>query len=256
MANICLNCKKTIGLVSGSNEIIADSGRIFCDTCYREIRVPINILRYCDSADENAKSYQNAVNAVKNCSIHSSLHSQILADIECIYQTNVAKYGKETPKIQKDLEPEKDKSASKAKETSIMFGNIGGRIKRLAVVLCWIGIIISVVIAIALWTQNSRYNSTIGLGFGILIGGCVASWISSFAAYAFGVITENSERQTALLTQLCKEQQKMNEYLSQMQTMTIPDTAVCVESDSSSDHDRDFADIDASARRYKRIRSE
>ena len=73
-----------------------------------------------------------------------------------------------------------------------MFDNIGGKIKNLAQVLCWIGIIASVVGAIALWAQNSRYYNTIALGFGVLIGGAVGSWVGSFFMYGFGELIEET----------------------------------------------------------------
>ena len=71
-----------------------------------------------------------------------------------------------------------------------MFENIGGKIKILAKVICWIGIIASVISAIALWTADSSYSPTIALGFGVLIGGCLASWIGSFFAYGFGELVD------------------------------------------------------------------
>lgn len=98
-----------------------------------------------------------------------------------------------------------------------MFENIGGKIKGLAVLMCWLGIIGSVIMAFVLWNQNSYRNPTIGLGIAVLVGGCLISWIGSFAAYALGELTENSERQIAMLTKLYEEQKKMNECFSQFQ---------------------------------------
>lgn len=98
-----------------------------------------------------------------------------------------------------------------------MFENIGGKIKTLAQVVCWIGIIASVVGAIALWMTDSYYNPTIALGFGVLIGGCLGSWISSFFTYAIGEIVENTQQQTTMLVRLCEEQKKTNEQLQKLQ---------------------------------------
>lgn len=80
-------------------------------------------------------------------------------------------------------------------EEKNMFENIGGKIKILAKVICWIGIIASVISAIALWVVNSRYNPTIALGFGVLIGGCLASWIGSFFAYGFGELVDYASQE-------------------------------------------------------------
>ena len=71
-----------------------------------------------------------------------------------------------------------------------MFDNIGGKIKILAKVLCWLGIITSVICAIALWTQNDYYTPTIVIGFAVLIGGCLFSWVGSFFMYGFGELIE------------------------------------------------------------------
>ena len=75
-----------------------------------------------------------------------------------------------------------------------MFDNIGGKIKNLATVICVIGIIASVILAIALWSQNDKYNPTVALGFGVLIGGCVGSWVGSFFMYGFGELIEETTR--------------------------------------------------------------
>jgi len=72
-----------------------------------------------------------------------------------------------------------------------MFRNIGGKLKSLAKVSCWIGIVASVIAAIALWSTNSYRNPTIGNGFAVFIGGTFASWIGSWFTYAFGQITED-----------------------------------------------------------------
>ena len=97
-----------------------------------------------------------------------------------------------------------------------MFENIGGKIKDLAVLVCWIGIIASIIAAVVLCSAGS-----IGFGLAVLIAGGLSSWIGSFAAYALGEITENSEKQTAMIKQLCDEQKTMNDnFLKFCQTKT------------------------------------
>ena len=92
-----------------------------------------------------------------------------------------------------------------------MFDNIGGKIKNLAQVLCWIGIIVSVICAIALWTQNSYRNQTVALGFGVLIGGALSSWIGSFFVYGFGELIEETMLTRQVNTLILKELQKQKE---------------------------------------------
>lgn len=71
-----------------------------------------------------------------------------------------------------------------------MFENIGNKIKTLAKVLCWIGIIVSVVVAIVLFASD---DDLVGIGFLVLIGGSLISWIASFVLFGFGQLVENSD---------------------------------------------------------------
>jgi len=76
-----------------------------------------------------------------------------------------------------------------------MWNNIGRRLQSLAKVLCWLGIIGSVIRAVVLWTQNSYYQPTILSGILFLFLGCLASWIGSWALYGLGLVVacvENS----------------------------------------------------------------
>ena len=70
-----------------------------------------------------------------------------------------------------------------------MFDNIGGKIKSLAKVTCWIGIIISLIAAIVMMI-SSKYAVLFGLL--VLIVGPLISWISSFALYGFGELIETN----------------------------------------------------------------
>lgn len=73
-----------------------------------------------------------------------------------------------------------------------MFSNIGSKIKSFAMVLCWIGIVTSVISTIIIWASTSRYNSTIGLGFLVLIFGCLGSWVGSFITYGLGELIDET----------------------------------------------------------------
>lgn len=66
-----------------------------------------------------------------------------------------------------------------------MFDNIGKKLQTLATVICWIGIIASVIYAFVLWSQDDA------LGFGVLICGCLASWLSCMFTYAFGQLVDD-----------------------------------------------------------------
>ncbi len=70
-----------------------------------------------------------------------------------------------------------------------MFDNIGGKIKTLAKIFCWIGIVFSVIFGIFL-----IIGEQVIIGLGLLFGGSILSWISSFVLYGFGELIDNSEK--------------------------------------------------------------
>ena len=72
-----------------------------------------------------------------------------------------------------------------------MFDNIGKKIKILAYVLTWVGIIASVITGIAMMNSFDSTVRTIGLI--VLIVGSVLSWASSFIIYGFGQLIENTD---------------------------------------------------------------
>ena len=88
-----------------------------------------------------------------------------------------------------------------------MFNNIGKKIKVLAWVICIIGMVASLIGAIALWISagTSYYGVNAGLilaGFVTLIVGCVASWVGSFFCYGFGQLIDKTEENNYHLNQI------------------------------------------------------
>lgn len=75
-----------------------------------------------------------------------------------------------------------------------MFKNIGGKIKGLAKVICYVGIAISVIAGIFMIGFGSSYNgdTMIAMGCVVMIVGSLVSWIDSFFAYGFGELIENT----------------------------------------------------------------
>ena len=90
-----------------------------------------------------------------------------------------------------------------------MFENVGGKLKGLAKVICWVGIIGSVIGGIAIMTQG---KAMIAVGIGVAAGGALASWVGSLGLYGFGEIVENSDIRTnnAAKQELEREQEKKN----------------------------------------------
>lgn len=76
-----------------------------------------------------------------------------------------------------------------------MFKNIGGKIKDLAQVICYLGIAISVIAGIVMiGFGSSSYNgdAMVYMGFAVMIVGPLVSWIGSLFAYGFGELIENT----------------------------------------------------------------
>lgn len=77
-----------------------------------------------------------------------------------------------------------------------MFENIGKKIKILAKVICYFGILGFVIAAIVLFVMSSDMmyggETLVGIGFTLLILGPLFSWISSFFMYGFGELIDNS----------------------------------------------------------------
>ena len=101
-----------------------------------------------------------------------------------------------------------------------MFNNVGRKVMGLAKFICWAGIIISVIMAIAVWaggagtlrTLNSSgygysYRSVGGgavflYGLLILVLGCLFSWLGSLTTYAIGKAADDAENNRAKLNEL------------------------------------------------------
>lgn len=71
-----------------------------------------------------------------------------------------------------------------------MFDNIGTKIKSLAKIVCWVGIIITVIAGIVMLASGDDISSPIGLV--LIVAGPIGSWISSFFVYGFGELIEKA----------------------------------------------------------------
>jgi len=83
-----------------------------------------------------------------------------------------------------------------------MFKNMGGKIKGWTKFVCWIGIIISILAGVGMaiaGMQSSDGAAAIVGGISMAVVGSLISWISSFVAYGFGEMVENSTIQAALM---------------------------------------------------------
>ena len=69
-----------------------------------------------------------------------------------------------------------------------MWDNIGSKLQKLAKVICWIGIIFSVIGGIVMITQKQAV-----LGILYIILGPLFSWIGSWTMYGLGLVVESVE---------------------------------------------------------------
>ncbi len=81
-----------------------------------------------------------------------------------------------------------------------MFKNIGKKIKTLAKVFCWLGIICFTIVGlIAMSSGYGEYGSSVIMGILIILVGFLVSWIGSFLLYGFGELIDSSQRTAEIL---------------------------------------------------------
>ena len=76
-----------------------------------------------------------------------------------------------------------------------MFDNSGGKIKIVAIVLFWVGLVVSFVAGLDVMMAGMEKYSTLDVigGFVVTIAGGVGSWIGALVLYGFGTLVMNSE---------------------------------------------------------------
>lgn len=77
-----------------------------------------------------------------------------------------------------------------------MFDAIGAKIKGLTKLICWVGIIASVISGGAM--LSNRYTATIGII--VMILGSLLSWVGSFLLYGFGELIDQVMRISDMLS--------------------------------------------------------
>lgn len=99
-----------------------------------------------------------------------------------------------------------------------MFSNIGRKIKILAMVLCGIGVFISIVYGVYLivsYFTDERLGSPVLIaGLIILVIGSLLSWVGSFVLYGFGQLVENSDRMASNMEKSLALQQSYKDDIS------------------------------------------
>jgi hypothetical protein len=74
-----------------------------------------------------------------------------------------------------------------------MFDNIGTKIKKLALVTFWVGVVASAFLGLNLliWSADRSGGSWL-IGLFIVAVGCLISWIGCFALYGYGELIEKT----------------------------------------------------------------
>jgi hypothetical protein len=76
-----------------------------------------------------------------------------------------------------------------------MYTNIGGKIKILAKVTAWVGIIGSIItglVMIFIGASSYGQGSLVGIGFIIMLAGSLSSCVSTWFVYGFGELIDNT----------------------------------------------------------------
>ena len=86
MAKNCIKCGKKLGFFDSGNEIIAGTGRFWCDKCFRPVRSSINRLRNTDDVEEIVEARIKAKNALKRAVFTQPVKIDVIQDIDTIYK--------------------------------------------------------------------------------------------------------------------------------------------------------------------------
>ena len=125
-----------------------------------------------------------------------------------------------------------------------MFKNIGGKIQKLAVIFTVIGFILSILSGVALIlggivaTGYSRSDSgwiPMLIGIGVIIFGCLMSWISSFVLYAYGSMAKNlsiiAQNSFVMATRLSEQGAQASQEVKSAQTNSSQTPAAYTQTD-------------------------
>ena len=198
MSKPCECCGKRNDFFSG-DEFYLDESRILCKECAAPIRDDINSLYYVKT-DKEYKEIKDRILNTCSKTFNDDITNAINEVIEDIYMEDIyLKIGLDPQSEDFDinLESTPSKSITVKQNNSVnawkMFSNIGQKIKTLAKVCTWIGIICSILCGLVVIFEGGDIESIL-IGFLIGIAGSLFSWIGSFLLYGFGQLVENSDK--------------------------------------------------------------
>lgn len=178
MAKLCECCGKLNKGFKG-DPLYLEDGKILCCNCAEPIRKELSQMYDVKTREE--------LNVLTNSIIEKSKQ---------IFDDDIMNYiylyiNKRERNVQLLDQTDSIEDEEHMNETAGMFENIGNKIKALAQIITWMGIISSIVSGILLIVNN---NDMIFLGIVIIVVGSLGAWISSFLLYGFGQLVENSDK--------------------------------------------------------------
>ena len=189
MSKICECCGNKNNSFVGDPFYLTDD-KILCYKCAKHIRNDFFQL-YCVKSGREFEELAN--NILKNSQdvFDEEITRHIYSLVCKCREEKVFPDDFDEQKTEFNSVPDERKAHPVETASGGMFNNIGGKIKTLATIITWIGIVCSVIAGFSLMLAN---ESLILLGVLIAVLGSLGSWISSFLIYGFGQLIENSDK--------------------------------------------------------------
>ena len=194
MARNCINCGKKIGVFDEEFYLYDDF--YTCGKCLESIRNDIDDVYRVKSHEEfltlRAKIVEKASQSCNQKTVELLVKKAnvVYNNLNFVNEKINIDDGVSDVKIEGNTVNENvsgNTASTSDTDGAGMFSNIGGKIKTLATVVTWFGLIASFLVGICM-----LFVETIS-GFIIMIVGGLLSWIGSFTLYGFGQLIENTD---------------------------------------------------------------
>lgn len=198
MARNCVNCGKKIGVFDEEFYLYDDF--YMCGKCAESIRNDIDGVFRAKSQEEfltlRAKIVEKASQSCNQKTVELLVKKAnvVYNNLNFVNEKINIDDGVSDVKIEGNTVNENvsgNTASTSDTDGAGMFSNIGGKIKNLAVVITWIGIITSVIFGIMMMATG--YGEMVFIGFLVALVGSLLSWIGSFLLYGFGQLIENTD---------------------------------------------------------------
>jgi len=198
MARNCVNCGKKLGLFDEEFYLYDDF--YTCGKCVESIRTDIDDVYRVKSQEEfltlRAKIVEKASQSCNQKTVELLVKKAnvVYNNLNFVNEKINIDDGVSDVKIEGNTVNENvsgNTASTSDTDGAGMFSNIGGKIKNLAIVVTWIGIISSVILGIIMMATG--YGEMVLIGFLVALVGSLLSWVGSFLLYGFGQLIENTD---------------------------------------------------------------